>query len=277
MVVKLVSENFVPVALNADRLPDTDDGKFFRALLKQWPQGLWVVNPEGKVLGFHYHKPKSGESYADGQKRWLRETLDMLRDAEKDAGPLTAREVKSKPDPLTNRGRGLGPDGEARLALSVIGLQNGRQEGAPVVDSIRLAKDQWAAFALPEGAKAGKEWEVPESVAKRFVPALSPMTDPIFCPTCDDATTAKLTAKVERIADGIAIIRYAGKWESSHNRDGDLKLPIRTSAVGGGVGVFDTKTGKMTAMVWVLKGTYRNSPPAKPRETAAVIEWSDGP
>lgn len=275
-MVKLVSENFIPVALNADRLPDTEDGKFFGALLKQWPQGLWVVTPEGKVLGFHYHKPKPNEAYAEGQKRWLRETLEMLREAAGSAGELTVREVKVKPDPLTNRGRGFNMQDEMRLALSVIGLQNGRQEGPPVVDSIRLTKEQWAAFLPPKDAKVGREWEVPESVARRFVPALSPMTDPIFCPTCDDVTTAKIVAKVERITDGVAIVRYSGKWESAHNRDGDLKLPIRTSSEGEGVGVFDLKAGKPTAMAWLLRGSYLNSPPAKARPTAAVIEWEDG-
>ena len=66
--MKLVAETFVPVALNADRLPKSDDGDFFRTLKKQWPQGLWAVTPDGRVLGFHYHRPKPGESYAEGQK-----------------------------------------------------------------------------------------------------------------------------------------------------------------------------------------------------------------
>ena len=235
------------------------------------------MQPDGKVIGFHYHKPKSGDSYSQNQKRWLNDTLAMLRDALKEAGPLAMREVKTKPDPLTGRGIGIGPDGEARLALSVIGLQNGRQEGAPVVDSIRLNKEQWTAFDPPKEAKGGLEWKLPDEVAKQFTPALSPMTDPIYCPRCGDATTATITAKVERQADGIAVIRYTGKWETAHNRDGDLKLPIRTHASGEGVGVFDTRTGRMTEMVWLLKGTYRNSPPAdKPRATAAVIEWAAG-
>ncbi len=269
-----MADNFVPVTLNTDRLTDTADGKFFRALMKQWPQGVWVVAPEGKVLGFHYHKAKAGESAADGQRRWLVETLAMLRDAAKDAGPLSVREVKAKPGTLADRGHGLNADGGARLAVLVIGQRNGRQEGAPVVDSIRLGAKDWAAFAPPEGAKVGTDWNVTEAIARRFTPTLSPFTDPIFGPTPADATTAKISAIVERVSDSVIIVRYSGKWETAHDRDSDPKYPIRTSASGEGVGVFDAKTGKAVALAWVLNGSYRAGPlTEKPRPTAAVIEW----
>src|SRR5207248_10405543 len=103
-------------------------------LMRQWPQGLWVVTPDGKVLGFHYHKAKPGESYAEGQRRWVQDTATMLRDALTAAGSLTPRKLEAKPDPFAGRGRGVAADGGARLAVSVIGLRNGRQEGAPVMD-----------------------------------------------------------------------------------------------------------------------------------------------
>jgi hypothetical protein len=259
----------VPVALNADRLPDTHEGRFFRGLMKQWPQGLWVVTSAGKVLGFHYHKAKPGETYAEGQ---------MVRDALKDAGPLAPRDLATRPDPSADRGRGVASDGGVRLAVGVIGLRNGRQEGPPVVDSIHLTAGQWAAFGLPEGEpKAGSRWEIPEDAARRFAPALSPMTDSIFAPKPDDVTKVKLTATVERVADGYAVIRYAGSWETAHDRDGDPKFPIRTAATGEGVGVYDTKTGRLRAVAWLLSGTFRNSPPAdRPQPTAAIVEWSEG-
>jgi hypothetical protein len=246
--------------------------------MKQWPQGLWVVTPEGKVLGFHYHKAKPGESAGDGQKRWLADTLSMLRDAAKDAGPLAVREVKAKPGTFADRGRGLTEDRGARLALSVLPLRNGRQDGPPVIDSIHLDKKQWAALAPPENAKEGTEWEVPESVARRFTPALSPMTDPIFGPRPADATTATISARVARVGDGVIVIRYTGKWETAHDRDGDPKFPIRTWATGAGVGVFDAKTGKASALAWRLDGSYRaGGPNEKPRPTVAIIEWTAAP
>jgi hypothetical protein len=239
---------------------------------------LWVVTPDGKVLGFHYHRAKAGESAADGQRRWVADTLTVLRDAAKDAGPLAPREVKAKPGTLADRGHGPTADGGARLAVSVIPMLNGHQEGAPVVDSIRLDAKDWASFAPPAESKVGTEWTVPEAVARRFTPALSPLTDPIFGPTPKDATTATVTATVTRMSDGVIVVKYAGQWETAHNRDGDPKFPIGTSASGEGVGVFDAKTGKAQAVVWLLRGAYRaGGPTVKPRPTAAVIEWYAGP
>jgi hypothetical protein len=246
--------------------------------MRQWPQGLWVVTPEGKVLGFHYHRAKAGESAGDGQKRWVADTVALLRGAAKDAGPLPRRDVKARPATLPDRGRGPTADGGARLAVSVIELRNGRQDSPPVVDSIRLDSDAWAAFAPPAGAKAGTRWTLPEAVARRFTPALSPMTDPIFGPTPKDATAAGITATVLRAEAGTMVVQFTGKWETAHNRDGDPKYPIRTTATGNGIGTFDAKTGKATALVWVLNGSYRYGGPAeKARPTAAVVEWYAGP
>jgi hypothetical protein len=244
--------------------------------MQQWPQGLWVVTPDGKVLAFHYHKPKAGESYADGQKRWLNDTIEMLRNAVKEAGTLPLRELKTRPDPLADRGHGTGTDGGNRLAVTVVPLRNGRQDGAPVVDSVRLTGEQWTAFLPPAGkVTAGQDWTVPEATARLFTPALSPMTDPIFSPTPRDVTLAKISAKVERVTGTVAVIRYSAQWETAHNRDGDPKFPIRTTANGDGVGVFDTQTGKMTAMMWILGGSYRNGPSTeKPQPTAAIVEWT---
>jgi hypothetical protein len=247
--------------------------------MAQWPQGLWAVTPEGKVLGFDYHKPKLGESFAQGQKRWVDDTIQMIRGAIKDSGPLDVREVKVRPDPFADRGRGVGGDGGVRLAVSVIALQNGQQYGPPVVDSIHLKAEQWSAFSPPEGGvMVGRQWALPEETARRFTPALSPMTDPIFSPTPGDVKMTKMAAKVVRVEGGVAVIRYLGKWETAHNRDGDPKYPIRTIAGGEGVGVYDVAKGKMKSLVWVLNGSYLNSPPDnKPRPTAAVIEWSASP
>jgi hypothetical protein len=102
------------------------------------------------------------------------------------------------------------------------------------------------------------------------------MTDPIFSPKPADAKTATATATVARTGADRIVLRYAGRWETSHDRDGDPKFPIRTSATGEGVGVFDSRSGKMTTLVWLVTGSYRNSPPDdRPRTTTAVIEWSE--
>jgi hypothetical protein len=146
------------------------------------------------------------------------------------------------------------------------------------VDSIRLDAKDWASFSPSAESKVGTEWTVPEAIARRFTPALSPLTDPIFGPTPKDATVATITANVTRASDGVIVVKYAGRWETTHNRDGDPKFPISTSASGEGVGVFDAKTGKAQAVVWLLRGAYRTGgPTVKPRPTAAVIEWYAGP
>ncbi len=265
-MIRLVGPNFVPVALNADRLPATDAGRFFRALLQRWPQGLWVVTPAGETLGFHYHRPTGGDNFARNQQRWADDTVTMLTDAVAKAGPLPPRTVAAT-DPFPDRGRGLTVAGGVRLAVSVIGTRNGRQEGPPVLDSITLDADDWVAFVRPGNG----EWTVPEAAAKRFAPALSPVTDSIFVPRPADVTTAVVTGKVVRDAGGRFVVRYRGEWRSLHHRDGDLKLPIRCAATGDGVGVYDPATGKLVSLVWVLTGTAENTP------TAAVVEWEDKP
>ena len=162
--------------------------------------------------------------------------------------------------------------------MVVNGFENGRRGGPTVVDSLQLSEERASGFTPMKDAKVGTECTVKESVATRFTPALSPMTDPIFSPTPADATTAKITAKVERVADGMTVVRYSGSWETAHNRDGDPKFPIGTTATGEGVGFFDVKTGKLNEMIWVLTGTYRNGPATeKPRTTGAVIEWKAKP
>ena len=270
-----MADHFVPVALNNNRLPETEDGQFFQVLMKQWPQGLWVVHPDGKVLGFHYHKPKPGESFAEGQKRWVNETRQMLQTAVQDSKMIPTTKVATRLDPLADRGKGTRQAGGVRLAVTVIGVRNGSQEGPPVVDSITLDETQWAKFRPPVGEiLLGRKWTIPEDDARLFVPALSPMTDPIFSPTPRDATTAFVKANVERVDGKIAVIRLSGAWETSHKRDGDTKFPIHSAARGDGIGVLEVRTGRMITLVWLLKGTYRNTPPDKPRATAAIIEWS---
>ena len=88
-------------------------------------------------------------------------------------------------------------------------------------------------------------------------------------PSCTKANT--VTAKVVRDAGGRFVVRYRGKWESNHLRDGDPNRPIRCVATGDGVGIYDPAAGKLVSLVWVLTGTAENTP------TAAVVEWEDTP
>jgi len=265
-VIRLVADNFVPVALNTDRLPAGQDGQFFRNLMRQWPQGLWVVSADGKTLAHHYHRPRPGESYQAGQDRWLAETVGMIEAGIQAAGSRPKRTFE-KVDALADRGTGFAPDGGVRVAVSVVGFQKGRREGPPAVDSIKLAKDEWSAFAVP----AGKDgWDIPAAVGAKFAPALSPVTDSIYVPKPGDVQKAELSARVVRRDGDLAIISYAGCWEAKHFRDGDPRFPIRSAATGDGVGAFDLKANALREMAWVLRGSYDNG---TRWETAAVLEW----
>jgi hypothetical protein len=262
-VVRRVADHLVPVALNTDRLPDTDAGRFFRALMRQWPQGLWVVAPDGRVIAQHYHRPKPGESFAAGQDRWLRDTL-ALADAGVSAAEKLPKRTAAGRDPLADRGVGTAADGSVRLAVSVTGLRNGRREGPPAVDSVPLTKDEWAAFAPPAGKTT---WTL---AAPRFAPALSPLTDAIFVPRPEDVTAAEVTATVTRADPAVIVVGYRGRWQSAHLRDGDKRFPIRTSATGEGVGVYDAGTRRPKEMIWLFSGSYDNG---TKWGTASVIEW----
>ncbi len=268
--MRLVVANFVPVALNTDRLPDTETGRFFRTLMKRWPQGLWVVTPEGKTLGFHYHQPTGTDNFKQNQQRWVDGTREMLETSVKAVGPLPRRDVKGV-NPFPDRGVGFTKTGQVRLALSVIATRSGKQEGPPVIDSFLLTPEDWAAFAPPA---TQTEWTLAEATVKKFAPMLSPLTDSIFVPRADDVTKATVTAKVIRQVNGLDVIRYTGTWQSRHLRDGNAKFPIDASANGEAIGVYDPLTKNMQSLTWVLRGTYHKAADAPMTPTAIIVEWA---
>lgn len=262
----------VPFALNTNRVPNDDGGKFFKAVLRKqdWPQGLWVVSPEGKILAFHYYRVKAGEKYAAGQKRWIEETRAAIEEGLKAFGAVEPRKAQ-KTDPLKNRGVGKLPDGGVRLAVYAHGmLKNGKKDGEPIVDSAHLKASDWAAFT-PSDLTVGKSWTISAEAVNKLVPVLSPMTDAIFTPQPKDATTAELKATVQKVENGKAQIKLTGKLESMHNRDGDPKFPIRASATLEGLLECDAKSKEPRALLLVSQGEYRRS--TAPQATAGVIEW----
>jgi hypothetical protein len=264
----------VPTALNNNRIPKGEGGAFFKAVLDhtKWPQGVWVVAPDGKVLAFHYFKVKSGESYSASQQRWVRETLAAVEDGLKAFGPVEPRPPRDCAF-LPDRGVGCDAGGGARLAVYGGFARSGRRAGDPVVDSVALGAADWAAFA-PAKAEAGHAWDVPEAVARQLAKALGPMTDSIYTPQAKDATKAALRAEVDRVDGGLARVRLSGTWETLHHRDNDPKLPIRAAAKAEGVAFVDAASKQVRALLLVFEGTYRNVPPwDEPKPTAAVVEW----
>ena len=269
-----MSESFIPLAINADRIADDAAGRFFRDIIKQshLSQGIWVVTPEGKILSSHYFKAQNGESPRDGQARWVSETLAMVKDGIAAAGPLKARDVKPQ-DPFPDRGVGVRKDGGVRPAVFCRFLDKGRRDGTPVVDSFVMPAKEWLAFSPPK-PEVGTEWTIPEAAVKRFAPALGPIPDSIYAPLPADVTEMKLTARIESIDGGRCSIRFTGMMQSEHFRDGDKKLPIRVTATIEGVGSFDQKQNQVSSLLLYFRGSYRTVPPYdKPRPFGAVIEW----
>ena len=260
----------MPVTLNADRLPAGADGDFFRALLKRWPQGLWVVSPAGETLGFHYHTPVAGDSFKQNAARWASDTAAMLDYAAKQAGEMPPRAPKAV-DPYPDRGHGFAPDGGVRLAVSVTETRGGVPYNAPVFDSFRLSAAGFAEFAPKPGSDSV---EVPEAVARRFAPTLSPLTDSIFCPRPSDLTAASIRGTVLRREPGRVVVAYTAELRSRHLRDGKADAPVAAELTGQGVAILG-EGGRVTRLLWVLSGSYQKGPGVSAVPVAAVVEWAE--
>lgn len=265
-MVRLIQSHFVPVALNTDRLPDDDTGRIYKALMKRWPQGLWVVTPDGETLSFHYHQPRPQDNYQQNQQRWIADTVKMLEDGARAAGNLPPRPPITQ-NPYPDRGVGFSKQG-VRLAISVIARRQGRQEGPSAIDSVVLKPAEFAAFAPPAHENS---FTVPQAVTQKLAPALSPLTDSLFVPRPSDVRTASITGQVLREADGVQLVRYQVRLESAHDRDGNPKYPIQAQASGEGLGMYDPSRRQMRSLLIVLQGRFHNS--GTSTATGSIIEW----
>jgi hypothetical protein len=273
-VVRRVSEALVPLALNANRIPHDDAGDFFQAVIKKthWPQGVWVVTVDGQVLSFHYFREKPGENGQLAQARWKRETLESIETGLKAFGPVEPRKAQPT-DPLPCRGCCVRSDGSIRLAVSSGFMRNGHREGDPAIDSIELPAAAWVAFRPPLPV-AGTRWDVPEAVSKSFAKALGPLTDSLYTPRPADVTTAELHGEVEAVSGARTLLRFKGRWETAHDRDGGTKAPVRFAATAEGLAEYDADAGQITSFLMVFRGTFRGVPPWNdPKATGAVVEW----
>jgi len=269
-----VSESLVPVALNANRVPANEAGDFFRAVIEKthWPQGVWVVTADGQVLAFHYFRDKPGENWQQAQARWKRETLEAVETGLKAFGPVEPRRAQPT-DPLPFRGCAVRPDGSVRLAVTSGFVRNGHREGDPAIDSIELPAAAWVAFRPPLPV-AGTRWDLPEPVAKSFAKALGPLTDSLYTPRPTDVTAVELRGEVEVVSGAKALLRFHGRWETAHDRDGGTKAPVRCVAMAEGLAEYDADAGQVEALLLVFRGTFRGVPPwDDAKATGAVVEW----
>lgn len=269
--MRRVAETMIPFALNANRVPENEGGKFFKAVLRKqdWPQGLWIVAADGRILAFHYYRTKPGETFAAGQERWVHETRAFVEAGLQEFGPVERRRPQTT-DPLKHRGVGVLADGGVRLAIYAHGMRKGEKDGEPVVDSALLTKNDWADF-LPKQFEVGSTWSVPAPVLGKLAPVLSPLTDVIFTPQPRDMTKAELVGTVEHICGGTAYIRWTGQLESQHLRDNDPKYPIRANARLEGLAQVTVATRHMRRLLLVTDGVYRRS--TTPQILGGVIDW----
>ena len=176
-------------------------------------------------------------------------------------------------DPLPFRGCAVRPDGSVRLAVTSGFVRNGHREGDPAIDSIELPAEAWAAFR-PRQPIAGTRWQVPDAPARSFAKALGPLTDSLYTPRPADVTTAELRGEVEAVSGARTLLRFHGRWETAHDRDGGTKAPVKCTATAEGLAEYDADAGHATSVLLVFRGTFRGVPPwDDPKPTGAVVEW----
>lgn len=265
-VVRRVSANFVPAAVDRKVLLRGKGKEFLRSLQRQKPQyhGIWIVSPEGKVLAGH------ADPKAKGTEGWTREVVETLETGLQVFGPVGPRK-EGPVDLQPQRGKGVRPDGSVCLALHGRLMHKGARDGPVVFDSLTLGAQEWA-LLFPTRAAPGEKWVVPDALARKFSRIVSPVSDPEFMPLPEHAKGAKLEAEVVSIAGGAAVIRLAGTWETEHSTSEGK--PIRASASGEGLAIVDVPQRTMRSFLLVTTGVFGQTPPSEARETGAVLEWS---
>ena len=258
-MTRKISANFVPVAVNTrkmrDKTVDTPATRLFRDINRQQSQtqGVWIVTPEGKVLG-GYHGP----SDVAERTRGFIETID--------AGLKTFGEVKPRTvqpmNPHPHRGVGIQPDGSAALAIYVRGVRRDKtvEGGPPARDTVTLSKKEWEDLVPPK-VEVGCVWTVSGSVTRKFCLALSPVSDHSYLPQPEDATVAKLTGVVEALDGGVARIRLSGALESNTPRQGERDKQVKGAATVEGVAHYDVGKKEMRSVLLIFDGTFRFQPP----------------
>jgi hypothetical protein len=192
--------------------------------------------------------------------------------------------------PLPHRGIGVLPDGGVCLAIYSRYVRGGGKErapaavnpeslwlwdgpvkpdGPPVIDSVTLTGAEWAQLA-PKKASVGAEWAVSESLVRKLVRALSPSSDQSTMPRPEEATVAKLRARVDSVEGGRMRVALAGRLEAKH-----IYLEKASYAWAAAEGTIVFISGKPLSLLLGISGAYRMAPPydTADRPVGAVIEW----
>lgn len=279
-VVQRVSRNFVPTHFNnndptRDRLDPS--ALLWRAILNQRDlqgQGIWIVAPDGKVIGGMSAEINGEPSDRKGNgpgapwganPKFADAVVKSLDRTIQEFGPIEPRNVK--PQPLPFRGCGVKPDGGVRLVA-----YNKADNG--LAFSVPLTKEQWSAFA-PSQIAVGEKWMLPEFVAREFAPVLSPYADTRFRPRPGDLASAVLSAEVESADAKSAQFRITGRWRADWKHDGNEHSV--GSATAQGIAVYDMEARSIRSLLMIFDGTYSYTTlpkqSHKPQPFAAVVRW----
>jgi hypothetical protein len=270
--VRLISTNFVPVAVNLYKIRKDkgEAGDLFRAVQKQKDQyqGFWIVAPDSKVLSAHHEH---------SEKAWTQEVRAALCRGIAAFGPIAPRRPEWR-DPLPLRGRGVYPDGSVDLAASMRFTYGGRPQGEGALDTIHLTAKQYSGFAPPEPA-AGKGWSVPDEVTRQLSKCLTATSDQSVMPRPEEVKDVELIGNVRRVEDGVASLTFTGEISAVH-KNPFLKGKInRASARIRGVGTYDVKGKRMLTLGLVLEGVFYMHAPydREPQHVLAGVEWRRDP
>jgi hypothetical protein len=274
-VIKRISDNFVPVAVNIYRMRGEDPAsQFFQSIQKQKYsyQGVWIVDPAGNVtlMGL-------GEKNLEVRIKQFIADLDKTVEA---FGVMKPRFVKWQ-DPLPWRGVGVKPDGKVTLALYVRHCSAREWEtftppkSLPGIDSITFDAEEWATFT-PARVEVGATWKIPDAVVRKFNRGVDGIWDVSVKP--EHAKLAQLQAVVEAVEGKQARIRLTGNVESSWIKPFNNPNKKTTYAWCDleGTALYDVEKKALSSMTLLFRGGLPEDPRDKETGTplAGFAEWS---
>jgi len=268
--VRFVSENFVPVAVDKQKLIHAQDARERFAEERK----LIELFTRGRTGNLAVHLINAdGEPLTDKEIFRMQSAADVLatlKNAVAKFGPVTRRNVKPQwqsPD----KGVGVRPDGSVRLTLYVRHTDRNDHTARPVFDSIILTKEQWRDLAPPDRSKIGS-YEVPASTVRQFARALSASSDLSTLHRPEDLSVARLTGTVSKAGpSGETQVVLRGELVGSRKYvNGPEPLPGRTS--------FDGlltlgRNGQPTRLLMVGDGTFKMPWDRQDRPTGSLVEW----
>jgi hypothetical protein len=278
-VVRFVSEHFVPIAVDKQKLiHDQNARERFadeRKIAEKFTGGntgklaVHLLTPDGEPL-------TSKEIF---RMQSAGEVLATLKEAVAKFGPVPVRRIAptwQAPD----RGFGVRPDGSVRLAAHVRHTDRQDYTARPVFDSIILTKDQWSGLQPPDRGP-GSTYRVPDPVARQFSRILSASSDLSNLIRPDDLTTVELSGTVSApardaaAASGHLQVTLTGKLAGTrpYVNGGD---PLPGQARLAGILQLDS-AGQPIRLLIVFDGTFKMPWDKSARPTAAVVEWQAKP